>query len=129
MSKSAGSRIGMGEIENCLVKHPAMANAVVVPKPDRERGALVKAYIVLSPDNQVRRPAGPERERFDADLIDTLQSRARGLLASYEYPREVEFIDKLPITTTGKVQRRVLLLQEEDRFRARSDLAGTARLR
>lgn len=106
-----------------------MANAVVVPKPDRERGALVKAYIVLSPDNQVRRPAGPERERFDADLIDTLQFRARGLLASYEYPREVEFIDKLPITTTGKVQRRVLLLQEEDRFRARSDLAGTARLR
>ncbi|MDO8370836.1 MAG: AMP-binding protein, partial [Polaromonas sp.] len=48
--KAAGYRIGPGEIENCLVKHPAVANAAVVPKPDRERGAVVKAFIVLAPD-------------------------------------------------------------------------------
>ena len=48
--KAAGYRIGPGEIENCLVKHPAVANAAVVPKPDRERGAVVKAYVVLAPD-------------------------------------------------------------------------------
>jgi acetyl-CoA synthetase len=48
--KAAGYRIGPGEIENCLVKHPAVANAAVVPKPDAERGAVVKAYVVLAPD-------------------------------------------------------------------------------
>jgi acetyl-CoA synthetase len=48
--KAAGYRIGPGEIENCLVKHAAVANAAVVPKPDRERGAVVKAYVVLAPD-------------------------------------------------------------------------------
>ena len=47
--KAAGYRIGPSEIENCLVKHPAVANAAVVPKPDAERGALVKAYVVLAP--------------------------------------------------------------------------------
>jgi acetyl-CoA synthetase len=119
--KSAGYRIGPGEIENCLVKHAAVANAAVVPKPDRDRGALVKAYVVLSPDYQARRPAGVGRERFDADLIADLQAHVRGLLAPYEYPKEVEFIDQLPMTTTGKVQRRVLRLQEEERFRAGQD--------
>jgi acetyl-CoA synthetase len=48
--KAAGYRIGPSEIENCLVKHPAVANAAVVPKPDAERGAVVKAYVVLAPD-------------------------------------------------------------------------------
>jgi acetyl-CoA synthetase len=84
--KAAGYRIGPGEIENCLVKHPAVANAAVVPKPDADRGALVKAYVVLAPQ---------------------------------EYPKEIEFIDQLPMTTTGKVQRRVLRLQEEERARVR----------
>jgi acetyl-CoA synthetase len=82
---------------------------------------LVKAYVVLSPDYQARRPAGVGRERFDADLIADLQAHVRGLLAPYEYPKEVEFIDQLPMTTTGKVQRRVLRLQEEERFRAGQD--------
>ncbi len=52
--KSAGYRIGPSEIENCLVKHPAVANAAVVPKPDAERGALVKAYVVLAPGRRRR---------------------------------------------------------------------------
>jgi acetyl-CoA synthetase len=116
--KAAGYRIGPGEIENCLVKHPAVANAAVVPKPDRDRGALVKAYVVLSPDYLARRPAGPARVLFDAEVTAALQAHVRGLLAPYEYPKEVEFIDQLPMTTTGKVQRRVLRLQEEERFRA-----------
>ena len=102
--KAAGYRIGPSEIENCLVKHPAVANAAVVPKPDAERGALVKAYVVLSPGH-----AG------DAALVAALQAYVRGQLAPYEYPKEIEFIDALPMTTTGKVQRRVLRLQEEQR--------------
>jgi acetyl-CoA synthetase len=102
--KAAGYRIGPSEIENCLVKHPAVANAAVVPKPDAERGALVKAYVVLAVGH----------EASDA-LVADLQLHVRGKLAPYEYPKEIEFIRELPMTTTGKVQRRVLRLQEEDR--------------
>jgi acetyl-CoA synthetase len=113
MFKAAGYRIGPSEIENCLVRHPAVANAAVVPKPDPERGALVKAYVVLAPGH-----AG------DARLIEQLQQHVRGRLAPYEYPKEIEFIDALPMTTTGKVQRRVLRQQEEERAKARVAGAG-----
>jgi len=106
MFKSAGYRIGPSEIENCLVKHPAVANAAVVPKPDAQRGALVKAYVVLAPGVQGT-PA----------LIEALQQHVRGRLAPYEYPKEIEFIAELPMTTTGKVQRRVLRLREEAKAR------------
>ncbi len=102
--KAAGYRIGPSEVENCLVKHPAVANAAVVPKPDPERGALVKAYVVLSAGFQASEA-----------LIADLQTHVRGKLAPYEYPKEIEFIAELPMTTTGKVQRRVLRLQEEER--------------
>jgi acetyl-CoA synthetase len=106
--KAAGYRIGPSEIENCLVKHPAVANAAVVPKPDAERGALVKAYVVLALGH----------EASDA-LVADLQLHVRGKLAPYEYPKEIEFITELPMTTTGKVQRRVLRLQEEERAKAK----------
>ncbi|MES2362729.1 MAG: AMP-binding protein [Pseudomonadota bacterium] len=117
--KAAGYRIGPGEIENCLVKHPAVANAAVVPKPDRERGAVVKAYVVLAPDliaDRVRQSGAAGQ--FDAEIIARLQAHVKTMLAPYEYPKEIEFIDALPMTTTGKVQRQVLRLQEEERFRA-----------
>ena len=104
MFKAAGYRIGPSEVENCLVKHAAVANAAVVPSPDPERGNVVKAFIVLTPGIK------PSRE-----LIDNIQKHVRGQLAPYEYPREIEFIDNLPMTTTGKVQRRVLRLQEAER--------------
>jgi acetyl-CoA synthetase len=117
--KAAGYRIGPSEIENCLVKHPAVANAAVVPKPDAERGALVKAYVVLAPEYIASRAdATGGRDQFDADLMAALQQHVRGQLAPYEYPKEIEFIDALPMTTTGKVQRRVLRLQEEARAQA-----------
>ncbi|MBP8150437.1 MAG: AMP-binding protein [Limnohabitans sp.] len=118
MFKAAGYRIGPGEIENCLVKHPAVVNAAVVPKPDADRGALVKAYVVLSPDWLTRRPVGDGQAAFDDEVRQALQAHVRGLLAPYEYPKEIEFIDQLPMTTTGKVQRRVLRLQEEARAQA-----------
>jgi acetyl-CoA synthetase len=95
--KAAGYRIGPSEIENCLVKHRAVANVAVVPKPDAERGAVVKAFVVLAA-GYVSSPA----------LVEELQKHVRGQLAPYEYPKEIEFIAELPMTTTGKVQRRVL---------------------
>jgi acetyl-CoA synthetase len=72
-----------------------------VPKPDAERGALVKAYVVLA--------AGHAGTRA---LEQELQAHVRGKLAPYEYPKEIEFIDALPMTTTGKVQRKLLRERE-----------------
>jgi acetyl-CoA synthetase len=97
MFKSAGYRIGPGEIENCLVKHAAVLNAAVVGEPDATRGTVVKAFIVLQP-GQVP----------SAALETSLQDHVRKYLAPYEYPKIIEFIDALPMTTTGKVQRRLL---------------------
>ncbi len=97
MFKSAGYRIGPGEIENCLLRHPAVANAAVIGAPDAVRGTVVKAFIVLQ--------AG---EQGSAGLEASLQQHVRQYLAPYEYPRIIEFIDALPMTTTGKVQRRLL---------------------
>jgi len=121
MFKCAGYRIGPGEIENCLVKHPAVANAAVVPKPDRERGSVVKAYVVLAPDFvTARADYTGARAQFDAELVEALQAHVKDKLAPYEYPKDIEFIDALPMTTTGKVQRRVLRMQEEVRAETRA---------
>ncbi|HEX6296638.1 MAG TPA: AMP-binding protein [Burkholderiales bacterium] len=100
--KSAGYRIGPAEIESCLVKHAAVANAAVIGKPDATRGAIVKAFIVLQPDQ-------PPSQA----LIEDIQAHVRARLAPYEYPREIEFIEALPMTTTGKVQRKELRKREE----------------
>ena len=102
--KVAGYRVGPSEIENCLVKHPAVANAAVVPSPDETRGNVVKAFIVLAP-GQVASPA----------LEEDIQQHVRKFLAPYEYPKEIEFLDALPMTTTGKVQRKVLREREAAR--------------
>jgi acetyl-CoA synthetase len=119
--KAAGYRIGPGEIENCLVKHPAVANAAVVPKPDPERGAVVKAYVVIAPDFIAACANDPgATAQLHLRLTQELQAHVKDLLAPYEYPKEIEFLDALPMTTTGKVQRRVLRLREEERARVRA---------
>jgi len=102
--KSAGYRIGPAEIESCLVKHPAVANAAVIGKDDAARGQIVKAFIVLQP-GQVASKA----------LVDEIQAHVRGRLAPYEYPKEIEFLDALPMTTTGKVQRKELRKREQQK--------------
>jgi acetyl-CoA synthetase len=104
MFKAAGYRIGPSEIENCLVRHPAVANAAIVPSPDETRGNVIKAYIVLAPGHDPS-PA----------LEDAIQRHVREHLAPYEYPKEIEFIAALPMTTTGKVQRGVLRQRELER--------------
>jgi len=104
MFKAAGYRIGPSEIENCLVRHPAVANAAVVPSPDDVRGSIVKAFIVLAPGHSA-----------SAALEADLARHVRQHLAPYEYPKEIEFIDALPMTTTGKVQRKVLRDRELER--------------
>jgi len=91
---SAGYRIGPAEIEDCLLTHPSVATCGVVGKPDPLRTEVVKAYVVCKPGLVVAAQ----------DLQDWVKSR----LASYSYPREVEFVDTLPMTMTGKVIRKQL---------------------
>ncbi len=95
---SAGYRIGPGEIEDCLIKHPAVALAAVVGKPDPVRTEIVKAFIVLKPGHAASRRAG----RRDA------RASCKTRLSAHEYPREIAFIEDMPMTTTGKVIRRLL---------------------
>ena len=81
-----------------------MANAAVVPKPDATRGALVKAYVVL-------RSGFHDADR--AGLVKTLQEHVKSRLAPYQSPREIEFVDALPMTTSGKIRRHVLRAREQ----------------
>ena len=94
---SSGFRIGPGEIEDCLIRHPAVALAAVVGKPDPIRTEIVKAFIVLKKDQ-------PASDALAAEIQGFVRTR----LAAHEYPREVAFIDAMPMTTTGKVIRRLL---------------------
>ncbi len=101
---SAGHRIGPGEIEDCMLKHPAVAQAAAVGSPDELRGEIVKAFIVLAQDH-----APSDTLRQD------IQDAVRRDLAAYEYPREIEFVSELPMTTTGKVRRIELRQLERDK--------------
>jgi len=94
---SAGYRIGPSEIEDGLLKHPAVATVGVVGKPDALRTEIVKAYVVLKPDFAAS----------DA-LARELQDFAKARIAKHAYPREIGFLDELPMTVTGKVIRKVL---------------------
>jgi acetyl-CoA synthetase len=94
---SSGFRIGPGEIEDCLIRHPAVALAAAVGKPDPVRTEIVKAFIVLKNGYAAS----------DA-LASEIQGFVRTRLSAHEYPREVAFIDQMPMTTTGKVIRRLL---------------------
>ena len=94
---SSGYRIGPGEIEDCLIRHPAVALAAVVGKPDPVRTEIVKAFIVLK-SGHAPSPA------LAAQLQDFVKTR----LAAHEYPREIAFIEQMPMTTTGKIIRRML---------------------
>ena len=97
---SSGYRIGPGEIEDCLIKHPAVSLAAVIGKPDPVRTEIVKAFIVL------KRGQAPS-DALAADIQEFVRTR----LSAHEYPREVAFIDEMPMTTTGKVIRRLLRTQ------------------
>ncbi|RLA31484.1 MAG: AMP-dependent synthetase [Gammaproteobacteria bacterium] len=94
---SAGYRIGPGEIEDCLIRHPAVAQAAVIGVPDELRGEIIKAFIVLAPG------VTPDKQ-----LTGDIQRQVKRQLAAYEYPREIEYIETLPLTTTGKVRRKEL---------------------
>ena len=101
---SGGYRIGPGEIEECLMKHPAVAMVGVVGIPDKVRTEIVKAFVQL-------RPEIAATDALKADLAGYVKTR----LAAHEYPREVEFVTELPLTTTGKIMRRELRRLDAER--------------
>jgi acetyl-CoA synthetase len=92
---SSGYRIGPTEIEDCLATHPAVAMAAAVGKPDPIRTEIVKAFVVLK--------AGIARS---PELADDIRRHVRTRLSAAEYPREIEFVDDIPMTTSGKIIRR-----------------------
>ncbi len=98
---SSGYRIGPAEIEDCLIGHPAVRLAAVIGKPDALRTEIVKAFVVLQ-DGFAGNPA------LAAEIRDWVKNR----LSMHEYPREIEFVGELPLTTSGKVIRRLLRDQE-----------------
>jgi acyl-coenzyme A synthetase/AMP-(fatty) acid ligase len=101
---SAAYRIGPFEVESALLEHVAVAESAVVGKPDPDRGQIVKAFVVLRPGH----PA-------DAALASELQSHVKRVTAPYKYPREIEFVDSLPKTRSGKIRRVELRKLEEER--------------
>ena len=94
---SSGYRIGPAEIEDCLIGHPAVQLAAAIGKPDPVRTEIVKAYVVLAPGFE-------PSQQLASEISEWVKLR----LSMHEYPREVEFVPELPLTTTGKVIRRLL---------------------
>ncbi len=100
--KSSGFRIGPTEIEECLIAHSAVAEAAAIAKPDAERGSVVKAFVRLS-------------KGFEAseNLSHALKAHVRERLAAYKAPREIEYVEEFEMTSSGKVNRKVLRLREQ----------------
>ena len=94
---SAGYRIGPTEVEECLMEHPAVMETAVVGKPDKMKGEIVKAFVVLNKNFE------PSDE-----LEQELSAFVKNKLSRHQYPREIEFIDQLPKTQSGKIQRYLL---------------------
>ncbi|HST24387.1 MAG TPA: acyl--CoA ligase [Gaiellaceae bacterium] len=101
---SAAYRIGPFEVESALLEHAGVAESAVVGKPDPDRGAIVKAFVVLRPG-----VAGSDA------LVRELQEHCKRVTAPYKYPREIEFVDELPKTRSGKIRRVELRKLEEER--------------
>jgi acetyl-CoA synthetase/medium-chain acyl-CoA synthetase len=91
---SAAYRIGPFEVESALVEHEAVVEAAVVGKPDSERGQIVKAFVILA--------AGYEPSD---ELVTEIQDHVKAVTAPYKYPREIEFVEELPKTISGKIRR------------------------
>ncbi len=111
---SAGHRVGPGEIEDCLLKHPAVAQAAIIGSPDSLRGSIIKAYIVLAEGHT------------PSDALKTeIQLSVKTQLAAHEYPRAIDFIGELPMTTTGKIRRTELRRLDQGDRETGSDHAST----
>lgn len=108
---SSGYRIGPFDVESALIEHAAVTEAAVIGKPDPERTEIVKAFVVLQPGF-----SGTE------DMAEELKQHVRRRLSAHAYPREIAFVDALPKTPSGKIQR--FLLRNEEKAKLEADAAG-----
>jgi acetyl-CoA synthetase len=99
--KTSGERVGPFEVESALIEHPAVAEAGVIGKPDPIRGAIIKAFVVL-------RPGFTPSDALKEEIMNYVKTH----LAAHAKPKEIEFMDKLPKTRSGKIMRRVLKAKE-----------------
>jgi len=104
--KSSGFRIGPAEVEDSLISFHAVAEAAVIGKPDNDRGSIVKAFIKLHKDFNP-----------SAELIEEIRNFVKENLASYKAPREIEFVDSFIMTSSGKINRRVLRERENEHLK------------
>ena len=111
--KASGYRIGPFEVESVVQEHPAVAENAVVASPDPIRGEIIKAFIVLAPGQQAS-------DKLAREIQDFVKSRT----APYKYPREIEFMEELPKTVSGKIKRAVLRSREIERKSGKSGLGG-----
>jgi len=98
MISSAGYRIGPAEVEECLLRHPAVSEVGVIPAPDSTRGQIVMAFVVLAQGYEA-----------SEQLTGELQQQVKIQLAAYKYPRLIEYVEDMPKTTTGKINRKLLV--------------------
>lgn len=101
---TSGYRIGPFEVESALLEHPAVAESAVVASPDEVRGEIVKAFVILAPGYTA-----------SDELVKELQEFVKEITAPYKYPREIEFVDSLPKTISGKIRRVELREMEKQR--------------
>lgn len=107
---SGAYRVGPGEIEDCILRHPAVAMVAVIGVPDAVRGEVPKAFVIVKPDHAT-----------DGPLAGDIQAFVKTRLAPYQYPRDVEFVSELPMTATGKIIRNTLREREREKARAASE--------
>lgn len=106
--KTSGERVGPFEVESALVEYPGVVEAGVIGKPDPLRGEIVKAFVVLKNDQKLKLKTQKEQDAFKEELAQHVKKH----LAGHAYPREIEFIDRLPKTRSGKIMRRILKAKE-----------------
>jgi acetyl-CoA synthetase len=106
--KTSGERVGPFEVESALIEHPAVVEAGVIGKPDPLRGEIIKAFVVLKESQKSK----VKRQKLAEKLKEELADYVKKHLAGHAFPREIEFIDKLPKTRSGKIMRRLLKAKE-----------------
>ena len=102
---TSGYRVGPFDVESALLEHPAVIEAAVVGKPDKQRNEIIKAFVILQ-----------EGYEGTLELAEELRLHVRNRLAAHAYPREIEFPEELPKTPSGKVQRFILRINEINKY-------------
>jgi len=94
---ASGYRISPFEVESAIISHPEVLECAVVASPDKVRGVIVKAFVILH-----------DMKKASDDLVEDIQEHTKMVAAPYKYPREIEFVEELPKTQSGKIKRKEL---------------------